>query len=272
MKSLKSHPTLLCIMLFVALTGCKPNKAPEPSDKTSTEADSPAYVDKAHNSQNALDWNGTYQGVIPCADCEGIKTSVTLAADGRFLRAMTYLGKEENARLDSGTFSWDPSGSVITLQPDQGEPQLYQVGENILFHLDRDGNRITGDLADKYQLMKNKSDPRLENKKWILTALMGQEVSFPEGAQEAFLEFHSESGRISGNNSCNLLNGTYELKEGDRIAFGNIAATLMACPDMQIADQLNQVLGRADNYTIADGVLSLNKAKMAPLARFRLEE
>mgnify|MGYP001812320652 FL=1 len=46
----------------------------------------------------------------------------------------------------------------------------------------------------------------------------------------------------------------------------------MACTDMQIADQLNQVLGRADKYTIADGVLSLNKAKMAPLARFRLEE
>ena len=46
----------------------------------------------------------------------------------------------------------------------------------------------------------------------------------------------------------------------------------MACPDMQIADQFNQVLGKVDNYAIADGVLSLNKARMAPLARFRLQE
>jgi heat shock protein HslJ len=69
-----------------------------------------------------------------------------------------------------------------------------------------------------------------------------------------------------------LLNGSYELREGDRITIGKMAATLMACPDMQIADQLNQVLGTTDNYTIADGVLSLNKARMAPLARFRLEE
>jgi len=272
MKSSKSCPTLLCILLFITLMGCKPNKASEPSDKTTTEADSPGYVDKAHNSQNALDWSGTYQGVIPCADCEGIRTSVTLSADGRFLRARTYLGKEENASLDSGVFNWDPSGSVITLQPDKGEPQMYQVGENILFHLDRDGNRITGDLADKYQLMKNKSDTRLENKKWILTELMGQEIASGEDSKEAFLIFHSESGRISGNNSCNLLNGSYELREGDRITIGKMAATLMACPDMQIADQLNQVLGTTDNYTIADGVLSLNKARMAPLARFRLEE
>lgn len=28
----------------------------------------------------------------------------------------------------------------------------------------------------------------------------------------------------------------------------------------------------ADNYTMADNVLSLNKARMAPLARFKLEE
>lgn len=29
--------------------------------------------DPAHNSQNALDWDGEYEGVLPCADCEGIK-------------------------------------------------------------------------------------------------------------------------------------------------------------------------------------------------------
>jgi hypothetical protein len=33
---------------------------------------------------------------------------------------------------------------------------------------------------------------------------------------------------------------------------------------------LAKVLGMADNYTIVNDVLSLNKARMAPLARFKL--
>ena len=31
-------------------------------------------VSASDNSQNSLDWEGTYKGIIPCADCEGIKT------------------------------------------------------------------------------------------------------------------------------------------------------------------------------------------------------
>ena len=30
----------------------------------------------ADNSRNSVDWNGTYRGIVPCADCEGIKTEV----------------------------------------------------------------------------------------------------------------------------------------------------------------------------------------------------
>ena len=280
MKYLNPFLTLCGMLLFLATAGCKPKKAsdqdlidsqPVSESKMDSEA-SPDYVDNAHNSQNSLDWNGTYQGVIPCADCEGIKTSITLSNQGKFTRIRTYLGKEESRRVDEGTFDWDENGSRITLKPTDGESQMYQVGENMLFHLDQGGNRISGELADKYTLMKNRSDQRLEDKKWILTELMGQEIIFGEGQKEAFLIFNSESGRVSGNNSCNVLAGSYQLKEGGRIEIGQMAATLMACPDMEIAEQLGKVLGQADNYTIAEGFLSLNKARMAPLAQFRAEE
>lgn len=265
----------IVVLAFLALAACKPKKASEPVEapvESTGEAVEESRVRDPHNSQNSLDWNGTYQGVIPCADCEGIRTSITLMKNGEFRRSRTWLGREEVPKMDSGTFRWDDSGSIVTLQPSEGAPQMYQVGENRLFFLDREGNRITGDLADKYELMKNRTDHRLENKKWILTELMGQEITFEEGKKEPFLIFDSESGRVSGNNSCNNLTGGYELMEGDRISMGQMAATLMACPDMTIADPFNQVLGKVDNYTIADGTLSLNKARMAPLARFRLEE
>jgi heat shock protein HslJ len=47
---------------------------------------------------------------------------------------------------------------------------------------------------------------------------------------------------------------------------------MMACPDMELQDRFMKALEMADNYTIAENVLSLNKARMAPLAKFALSE
>ena len=58
------------------------------------------------------------------------------------------------------------------------------------------------------------------------------------------------------------------MKDGGRIAFSGIAATLRACPDMETESQFFEVLGMTDNYAIAGMRLSLHKARMAPLARF----
>jgi heat shock protein HslJ len=278
MKTLHDLSIFLYATLMVVAVGCNPSqKNGQAKDAAADATAQPAVpeeqpVPDGHNSRNALDWNGTYQGVIPCADCEGIRTSVTLMKNGEYSRTVTYVGKQETGTTESGTFEWNEAGSKVTLLPGNGAPQQYQVGENVLFHLDREGNRITGDLADKYMLMKNKADLRLENKKWILTELMGQKYTPGENNREAFLYFDGERGRISGSNSCNVINGSYELMEGGRIAMGKVASTMMACPDMETADQFNEVLGKADNYTIADGILSLNRARMAPLARFRPEE
>ena len=49
-----------------------------------------------------------------------------------------------------------------------------------------------------------------------------------------------------------------------------MATTLKACPDMEIEAQLVKVLETVDNYSIKGGVLSLNRAKMASLARFEM--
>jgi heat shock protein HslJ len=269
-----------CIAFLALSVSCKP-KAGDSKDapaqmKESGDAQIPAGASGTalavgDNSQTSLDWNGTYKGIIPCADCDGIQTEITLMESGDFQRTVSYLGKDENSFSDKGPFQWDESGSKITLESSQGGKQQYQVGENRLFHLDREGNRITGDLADKYVLIKNKMDFMLENKKWVLTELMGQEVTFEDEKRQAFLTFESESGRVYGHDSCNRLTGSYELKEGNRISFGRgMAATMMACPDMETSNRFNEVLNKVDNYTIADGVLSLNKARMAPLARFKL--
>jgi len=225
----------------------------------------------SHTSKNSLDWQGVYSGVLPCADCEGIEIRLVLKRDGSFQRSLKYSGKSDNIISDEGDFIWDETGKKITLKAESGDQQ-YQVGENILFHLDRDGNRISGDLADMYKLLKNRMDLRLEDKKWVLFELRGNPVEMHEGRQVGYIRLSMETGMFSGNNTCNNYFGQYELLEGDRIKFGQAGSTLMACPDMETQNRFMEALQMADNYSIADNILSLNKARMAPLARFRLEE
>ncbi len=246
------------------------------STRSTKENQPPALVteqplaNEGPSSNNSLDWQGVYRGAIPCADCEGIETRIILKRDGSFHRSMQYLGKDEKLFSDEGKFSWDKSGNKITLTGDLGQQQ-YHVGENQLIHLDRDGNRISGDLAEKYKLSKNRVDPELEDKKWVLKELMGKPYVKAEGSPGGYIEFSMETGSYSGNNTCNNFFGQYELFEGSRIRIGPGGSTLMACPDMETQNLFMEVLQMADNYTVADNVLSFNKARMAPLARFSIE-
>ena len=65
---------LAVVCIAFAMTSCKKeNKAD--SDGANTEKSSTSL---AKSSENVLDWDGTYKGVTPCADCEGIETTVTL--------------------------------------------------------------------------------------------------------------------------------------------------------------------------------------------------
>jgi len=252
---------LLTLPLALQLSACV-TAGPEPA------AAQPANPDPAHNSRLSLDWDGTYRGVLPCADCPGIETVITLTADGTYLRTVRYLEREDGYRRDQGEFEWNEAGSAITLGGGENS-QRYQVGENRLFFLDRQGHRIEGALAENYVLVKDLTDPRLEDQEWVLTELMGEPVSLPEGQPAPSLHFDPSTGRVSGSDGCNRLMGSYRLFERDRIEFGQLAGTLMACPDMTLPDRFREVLGKVGDYAINDGELSLFKGRMAILARFR---
>ena len=256
-------------MVCLAFLACK-------SEKTEVVTETPSIAASAipdsHNSRNSLDWIGVYQGLLPCADCEGIETRITLKADWTFMRSLRYLGKDEHAFYDQGNFSWDESGSKVTLASEKGETQSYQVGENLLFHLDREGNRITGAFEEQYRLAKNPTDPGLEGKKWILVELRGKPIPTGEGMRQGFIQFDMETSSVSGNSTCNGFGGSYDLKGNRQISFGNMAGTMMACPDMDTEKNFHEVLKIADNYSLADTILTLNKARTAPLARFVLEK
>lgn len=113
-------------------------------------------------------------------------------------------------------------------------------------------------------------DSSISGVQWQLVELMGMPVEVDEGKKEPFIFLESESNKFNGFSGCNNFFGTYELNEEQlRISFSKVGATLMACEDMDTQRKMFQVIEMADNYSIAENQLSLNKARMAPLARFR---
>ena len=116
------------------------------------EVDSVAFFEE-HNARNSLDYAGTYTGVLPCADCEGIAVELTISYDGKFYKTMQYLGKSADVFEFTGDYSWNDAGNTISLKGLE-LPNQYFVAEERLIHLDIDGQKITGHLADHYVLTK----------------------------------------------------------------------------------------------------------------------
>ena len=112
----------------------------------------------------------------------------------------------------------------------------------------------------------------IENTKWVITTLEGQNMSGMkhQDGQVIYFTLNSEDNRVNGYSGCNTFMGTYKLEEGNRISFSQLGMTKMACPDSEINEaKILSVFETADNFTISGDKLSLNKAKMAPLAEFK---
>jgi len=143
----------LCCIALLALFTTACSEAPKEDtavDTTQVQTDAAKTVPVGDTSQNSLDWAGSYEGVLPCASCEGIQTLITLQSDNSFVQETVYLGKDEKILKLMGKAAWDEKGQKITLE----DGTQYLVGENQLIMLDTEGQRITGDLAANYVLKK----------------------------------------------------------------------------------------------------------------------
>lgn len=219
---------------------------------TMTKTTQNAKVDM-HTSQNSLDWSGVYQGVLPCADCEGIQTTVQLKDNGEYKLGTEYLGtKEKYTSEDSGKFTWDDAGQIITL--DNGDK--YFVGENQLTRLDQEGQKVTGRLASYYILQK--ANGSLTETYWKLLTLNGEKVEMDSTFQrEPHLILKEKDHRVSGNAGCNQVMGTYSLHSGNKITFSQMATTLMACPNLKAERAFLKMLEQVNGYTLNGEELSL---------------
>jgi heat shock protein HslJ len=109
----------------------------------------------------------------------------------------------------------------------------------------------------------------LEGTFWVLTELNGKAVSNAGSEKPSYIFFSAGKKRVSLSGGCNVMGGSYELLDGNRIKLDQMISTMMACPDMTNEEGLKKMAEMVDNYAIQGENLSFAKARMAPAARFK---
>ena len=77
-----------------------------------------AGVPDMHNAENALDYQGTYKGVFPAADCPGIEIELTLHNDNTYTMNSSYMDRSEEPIQQTGNYT--VKGNLLTLRAKVG--------------------------------------------------------------------------------------------------------------------------------------------------------
>lgn len=98
----------------------------------------------------------SWRGVIPCADCEGIETSLFLDKDGTWVMNEHYQGVSREPSSFGSYGTWARTADKLVLTDSHGEKSFYRAKGDKLEMLDREGNPIESKL--NYTLEPVKAD------------------------------------------------------------------------------------------------------------------
>ncbi|MBS9781874.1 MAG: copper resistance protein NlpE N-terminal domain-containing protein [Gammaproteobacteria bacterium] len=97
---------------------------------------------------------GVYKGTLPCADCSGIETTVTLNNDKTYEKLEKYLGKDNANFQEKGTFAFTNDKKQIILTDSSQTKTYYAIDKNQIILLGNDGKPSSLPMADQYRLSK----------------------------------------------------------------------------------------------------------------------
>lgn len=88
----------------------------------------------------------SYRGVLPCADCGGIDTSLFLEKDGTFVLREQYQTTREGNNTFASYGQWRRTADKLVLTDSAGEKRYFRPVDNSLEMLDQQGLPINSSL------------------------------------------------------------------------------------------------------------------------------
>jgi len=132
-------PVLLTGLFAVSCSKKEEAKAETPQ---TVEADSAqAQPEEAAKAEAPKKHVGEFSGKLPCADCPGIETKLTLNEDGSFLLDETYLEKKDGQFNAKGSYEVSEDGAFVTLKEEGNDkPRVFLVEEDAAYLVEKVGD------------------------------------------------------------------------------------------------------------------------------------
>ncbi|PKD44913.1 META domain-containing protein [Rhodohalobacter barkolensis] len=109
---------------------------------------------------------------------------------------------------------------------------------------------------------------------WTLTELNGDPVSETETSVSIpTINFVEAENRFYGSGGCNQFNGGFEFnEESGEIELSQVAATKMACPDMELENRYFSMLNEVERMEISSQILKFYNNSGEIIAQFEIME
>lgn len=101
---------------------------------------------------------------------------------------------------------------------------------------------------------------------WNVVEIQGQAV---QAESQPFIGFDAQDGRVYGYTGCNRLMGALTLSKPNKIELGQMASTLMACPDMETERLMLNALASVKSLRFSGEDLLLYGSGKEPVMRLQ---
>ncbi len=118
------------------------------------------HAGHAQPIDKSLDFRGVFYGYVPCHDCDGVKTTLSLKQNNNYLLVTQPARESSREYYEKGKYQWDDKTQTLILTPRKGGTQshYYHIeNDETLIQLNEDGTKKLGDLAEKYALRRSDS-------------------------------------------------------------------------------------------------------------------
>lgn len=142
----------MCSLSLMLLAACD-----EVQEQDKTPTDKQEVTEKSQSPKKQVAFSGTYTGVFPCEDCEGVISTYTFKKDHTYVQTTAYKGNEGHDYEMSG--KWKTNNDTLMTEDSLGGKERFIIDVNFIQQIDDEGFRMQGEDESEFIWKKGAKTP-----------------------------------------------------------------------------------------------------------------